>query len=972
MESEKINNHAAFIWSVADLLRGVYKQSEYGRVILPLTVLRRLDCVLEPTKEEVLAAVGRLPDTLQNRDPLLAKFAGQSFFNTSRHTFATLLGDPDNVAGNLRNYIAGFSESARDIVDKFNFDGQIDRLNDHNLLYLVVSKFADLDLSPETVSDLDMGYLYEELIRRFSELSNETAGEHFTPREVIRLMVNLLFREDDELLTKPGVVKTLFDPACGTGGMLSVAEDYLRQLNPEARLMVFGQEVNAETYATCRADMLIKGQEASNIKFGNSFDDDQHQGERFDYLLANPPFGVEWKMVADTVKDEHAVQGFAGRFGAGLPRINDGSFLFLQHMISKMKRLGEGGARLAIVFNGSPLFTGGAGSGESEIRRWIIESDMLEAVVALPDQLFYNTGISTYIWVVTNRKAPQRRGEVQLIDARDQFTKMSKNLGQKRKELSADQIDEIARLYGSFEEGPQVKIFSNESFGFIRITVERPLRLRWEITDDTLSAVVSDKKIAKLDHDQREALLSHLRIHHGEVCATENEAEQVAQDALSKATADKPATLVKAVTDALAIRDPNAPVIADRASTPKPDPDLRDYENVPLPPKAVAFEPDPAARLGAERIGGLCGVVSVPPVDEFGGDQYGDREAQGGVAAVCSAVGVAAELPVVGQPGVGGLDDPALAQRFGSGPAPGLAGRAFGCAHDVVDAPASAGVGHGVAGVAAVEVDGLYVQDQAGGGNGGQGGVQHGLVVDVGRVGGPADGDAVAVCGDGPLPPELAPVNRAFAGSLAAAGRLVDGPVNADIGHIEADYAVERRQRLRAQLVEHPGLDPLVAAAAKRGIRHPPFQDGLNVGPRRARHQPDQQPPKAKPVRNPRPVTAQGVRPVPARQQGPHRLPHSIHDLPVKRAHNDRYLHRVVGLVLPDIKAGTTQRPVDTHLSARPLRNNRVPLSHRRLPRNRSPPLHPRRLARLRQNQNWLRNPPNPSLLFLHPTPRSC
>ena len=597
MESEKINNHAAFIWSVADLLRGVYKQSEYGRVILPLTVLRRLDCVLEPTKEEVLAAVGRLPDTLQNRDPLLAKFAGQSFFNTSRHTFATLLGDPDNVAGNLRNYIAGFSESARDIVDKFNFDGQIDRLNDHNLLYLVVSKFADLDLSPETVSDLDMGYLYEELIRRFSELSNETAGEHFTPREVIRLMVNLLFREDDELLTKPGIVKTLLDPACGTGGMLSVAEDYLRQLNPEARLMVFGQEVNAETYATCRADMLIKGQEASNIKFGNSFDDDQHQDERFDYLLANPPFGVEWKMVADKVKDEHATQGFAGRFGAGLPRINDGSFLFLQHMISKMKRLDEGGARLAIVFNGSPLFTGGAGSGESEIRRWIIESDMLEAVVALPDQLFYNTGISTYIWVVTNRKAPKRRGKVQLIDARDQFTKMRKNLGQKRKELSADQIDEIARLYGSFEEGPQVKIFPNESFGFLRITVERPLRLRWEITDGTLAAVESDKKLDRLDHHQRETLLAQLRTHHGTTYATETAVKQAVQDALLKAAADKPAPLVKAVTEALATRDSDAPVITDRAGTPKPDPDLRDHENVPLPPKAVAFEPDPTARL---------------------------------------------------------------------------------------------------------------------------------------------------------------------------------------------------------------------------------------------------------------------------------------------------------------------------------------------------------------------------------------
>ncbi|WP_419848857.1 type I restriction-modification system subunit M [Candidatus Poriferisocius sp.] len=599
MESEKINNHAAFIWSVADLLRGVYKQSEYGRVILPLTVLRRLDCVLEPTKEEVLAAVGRLPDTLQNRDPLLAKFAGQSFFNTSRHTFATLLGDPDNVAGNLRNYIAGFSESARDIVDKFNFDGQIDRLNDHNLLYLVVSKFADLDLSPETVSDLDMGYLYEELIRRFSELSNETAGEHFTPREVIRLMVNLLFREDDELLTKPGIVKTLLDPACGTGGMLSVAEDYLRQLNPEARLMVFGQEVNAETYATCRADMLIKGQEASNIKFGNSFDDDQHQGERFDYLLANPPFGVEWKMVADKVKDEHAIQGFAGRFGAGLPRINDGSFLFLQHMIDKMKRRDEGGARLAIVFNGSPLFTGGAGSGESEIRRWIIESDMLEAVVALPDQLFYNTGIATYIWVVTNRKAPPRRGKVQLVDARDQFTKTGKSLGQKRKELSPDQIDEIARLYGSFEEGPQVKIFPNESFGFLHITVERPLRLRWEITDDTLSVVGTDKKVAKLDYDRRESLLTQLRARRGDVYSTERAAQQAAQEALQTAAADKPAAIVKAVTEALAIRDPDAPIITDRSGTPKPDPDLRDYENVPLPPMAVPFEPDPAARLQA-------------------------------------------------------------------------------------------------------------------------------------------------------------------------------------------------------------------------------------------------------------------------------------------------------------------------------------------------------------------------------------
>ena len=597
MSGEIINNHAAFIWSVADLLRGVYKQSEYGRVILPLTVLRRLDCVLEPTKADVLERLEELPVTLRNREPLLEQAAGQSFFNTSRHTFATLLGDPNNVAGNLRNYIARFSESARDIVEKFNFDVQIDRLDAHNLLYLVVAKFADIDLSPETVSNLEMGYLYEELIRKFSELSNETAGEHFTPREVIRLMVNLLFVDDNELLTRPGVVKTLLDPACGTGGMLSVAEDHLRRLNPQARLKVFGQEVNAETYATCRADMLIKGQEASNIRFGNSFDDDQHQGERFDYLLANPPFGVEWKMVADRIRDEHAFQGFAGRFGAGLPRINDGSFLFLQHMISKMKRPEEGGARLAIVFNGSPLFTGGAGSGESEIRRWIIESDMLEAVVALPDQLFYNTGISTYFWVVTNRKAPKRRGNVQLIDARESFIKTRKSLGQKRKEISAAQIDDIARLYGAFEEGLRVKFFPNESFGFLRITVERPVRLRWEITDHTLATVEADNKVVKLGAQQSAALLEKLRTNYSATFASEKAVRQVAQEALLSAGAGKPRALVNAVTDGLAVQDPEAPVVTDRAGDPKSDPGLRDYENVPLPKMRVTFEADPTARL---------------------------------------------------------------------------------------------------------------------------------------------------------------------------------------------------------------------------------------------------------------------------------------------------------------------------------------------------------------------------------------
>ena len=598
MSDELTNNYGAFIWSVADLLRGVYKQSEYGRVILPLTVLRRLDCVLEPTKDEVLSAAATLPESLENRDPVLEHVAGESFYNTSQHTFKTLLGDPDYVAGNLRSYIAGFSESARDIIDKFNFDVQIDRLAEHNLLYLVVSKFAELDLDTDAVSNLEMGYIYEELIRRFSELSNETAGEHFTPREVIRLMVNLLFVEDDDLLTRPGIVKTMLDPACGTGGMLSVAEEYLRKLNPQGHLNVYGQEVNAETYATCRADMLIKGHDASRIKFGNSFDNDQHQGERFDYLLANPPFGVEWKMVADAIRAEHKTRGFAGRFGAGLPRINDGSFLFLQHMISKMRRPEEGGARLAIVFNGSPLFTGAAGSGESEIRRWIIENDWLEAVVALPDQLFYNTGISTYFWVITNRKSPKRRGKVQLIDARESWTKMRRSLGNKRKQISDDQIAELTRLYGAFEKGPRVKIFPNESFGFLRITVERPLQLRWEITDDTLEAVAANRRVAKLTVQVGDLLVDKFRANHGTEYHTEKAVKAVVQDALVSVMGKKPATaLVKAVIADLAVRDPDAPVITDRKGDPKPDPTLRDHENVPLPTKRVTFEPDTTARI---------------------------------------------------------------------------------------------------------------------------------------------------------------------------------------------------------------------------------------------------------------------------------------------------------------------------------------------------------------------------------------
>jgi type I restriction enzyme M protein len=593
---EAIRNHAAFIWSVADLLRGDYKQSEYGKVILPLTVIRRLDCVLESTKQAVIDRHKLLTGRIENMEPVLQAVAGQQFYNTSPLTFTKLLDDPDSIADSLHLYIGGFSETARDIIDKFDFDVQIERLRRANVLYKVVGKFADLDLHPDVVSNLEMGYLYEELIRRFSELSNETAGEHFTPREVIRLMVNLLFIDDEDVLTKPGIVKTLCDPACGTGGMLSVAEDHLRSLNPQARLEVFGQELNAETYAICRSDMMLKGQDASHITYGNSFSEDHFEGEGFDYLLANPPFGVEWKKVEAEVRKEAETKGFTGRFGAGLPRINDGSFLFLQNMISKMKRPEAGGSRLAIVFNGSPLFTGAAGSGESEIRRWIIENDWLEAVVALPDQLFYNTGISTYFWIVTNRKAPERRGKVQLVDAREYFVKMRKSLGEKRKEISGSQIDEITRLYGDFAAGDKVKIIPNEAFGFMRITVERPLRLRWEVTDETVIAMTAAKAVQKLPEDQQAALREQIGKHCGLQFATERELYRALGPVLNGlGLAD---SVQRAIRAALAVRDDGAPVITDRRGKPEPDPDLRDNENMPLPPVPLSFVKDPSDRLG--------------------------------------------------------------------------------------------------------------------------------------------------------------------------------------------------------------------------------------------------------------------------------------------------------------------------------------------------------------------------------------
>jgi type I restriction enzyme M protein len=478
-------NHQAlssFIWSVADLLRGDYKQSEYGKVILPFTVLRRLDCVLEATKPAVLAEFEAKFKAGLNPDPFLLRKSGQSFYNISPLDLGKLLGDQDHIRENLYAYIQGFSPAARDIFERFEFFTQVERLAKAGLLYLVTEKFANIDLHPDVVDNAQMGLVFEELIRKFAEISNETAGEHFTPREVIRLMVNLLFIEDDDVLTSGNaVVRTLYDPTAGTGGMLSVAGEYLLEHNPAARLTLFGQELNDESYAICKADMLIKGQDVANIVVGNTLSDDGHSGRKFDYMLSNPPFGVEWKKVEKEVRKEYEQKGFDGRFGPGLPRVSDGSMLFLLHLISKMRPAVDGGSRIGIVLNGSPLFTGGAGSGESEIRRYVLENDLVEAIIGLPTDMFYNTGIATYVWILSNKKPAARKGKVQLIDASVYWQKMRKSLGSKRKEMSDEHIAKVTKLFGEFieaeEDGkPISRIFNNADFGYTTITVERPLR----------------------------------------------------------------------------------------------------------------------------------------------------------------------------------------------------------------------------------------------------------------------------------------------------------------------------------------------------------------------------------------------------------------------------------------------------------------------------------------------------------------
>lgn len=624
---------ANFIWEICNLLRGPYKRNEYRKVILPLTVLRRFDCLLEPTRKEVCKQYQRLK---KRSEPVifaaLRQITGSPVVNVSPFSFASVLDDPDQAAPNLNRYIAGFSPEVRGVVEKFDFEQQIEKMKENDLLFAVVQRFAGIDLSPQRVDNLQMGYLFEELIRIGAEQANEEAGEHFTPREVIRLMVNLLFHADEDL-ARPGVVRTIYDPACGTGGMLSVAEQYIREQNEQAHLLLYGQDLNKEAWAVCRSDLLIKDEDADNIHLGNIFTHDAFGAgadtQSFHYLLANPPFGVEWKTLSTAIRQE-ADEGFAGRFGAGLPRISDGSLLFLQHMLSKMRPEKDGGSRIGIVFNGSPLFSGDAGSGESEIRRWIIEQDWLEAIVALPDQLFYNTGISTYLWILTNRKEKRRRGRIQLMDARRFFVKMGKSLGNKRNRIGEgsnpgepDHIGALTGIYARFRDGEQrsfpeedsiskqtverdrivSRVFAGDDFGFHKIVVERPLRLDFSVAEarlkryEKMALARAVPRRAKFDPAAREALLKArrkriadtMRLLRGFRRKVRNRVfrdREVFLAALRDFAAGKKQPLKTAeaadLASLLSERDPEAEICRERNGDPIPDPELRDTERVPL------------------------------------------------------------------------------------------------------------------------------------------------------------------------------------------------------------------------------------------------------------------------------------------------------------------------------------------------------------------------------------------------------
>jgi type I restriction enzyme M protein len=596
-KSAEIRNLEGFVWSIAEILRGDFKQSEYGKVVLPFVVLRRLDCILEETKDAVLEAKKTLPDRVddETRDMILYGAAGDKIrvYNTSRFTFEKLKGqDPGQLHQNLIDYITNFSPNVRDIfLDKFLFTDQLKRLNEGGILWQVFERFCQIDLHPEAVSSIEMGYLFEGLIRRFSEISNETAGEHFTPREVIRLIVDLLIANDQEALSGTGIIRTVYDPACGTGGMLALTEEAINNLNSKVRVELYGQELNPESFAICKSDMLVTGHNPEQIAFGNTLTGDAHNGRTFHYMLSNPPYGVDWKKYQDPIKEEAADKGFDGRFGAGLPRISDGQLLFLQHMISKM-RDDEQGSRIGIVMNGSPLFTGGSASGESEIRRWMLENDWVEAIIALPTDLFYNTGIQTYVWLLNNRKPAERRGKVQLIDASSErfWQSMRKSLGSKRREIPPHARDEIVRIYadmlngdGSEDWSDYSKIFDTTDFGYREIRVERPLRLNFQVSDERLARLADEKAIQKLDEEERQDLTDALSGYMPSALFTNRDEFETALKKALKGAGVKLATPVrKAVLNALSERDEEADICTDKDGNPEPDTELRDHELVPL------------------------------------------------------------------------------------------------------------------------------------------------------------------------------------------------------------------------------------------------------------------------------------------------------------------------------------------------------------------------------------------------------
>lgn len=580
MNTESHSQTAAFIWSIADLLRGDFKQSQYGRIILPFTLLRRLECVLEPTKQQVIEAAKKhqdKPDLV--REKLLLRAADQQFYNASPLTLGTL--SDTQIADDVMSYVQSFSSDAREIFEHFRFEEFVQQLNASNLLYQVVQRFAATDLSPTTIPNFGMGIIFEELIRKFAESSNETAGEHFTPRDIVHLTTSLVITGQDHKL-KPNSIVTIYDPTAGTGGFLSEGDEYIQQISEKVTVSLHGQELNPESYAICKADMLIKGQTVSNIKLGNTLSEDQLAGNHFDFMLSNPPFGVEWKKVQKQVTDEHKQRGFDGRFGPGLPRVSDGSLLFLLHLVSKMRDSREGGSRIGIILNGSPLFTGGAGSGESEIRRYLLQHDLVEAIVALPTDMFYNTGIATYVWILSNHKPENRRGKVQLIDGTEHYSKMRKSLGSKRQYLSEEQIDNLVRIYGRFEETSKSKIFPVEAFGYRRITIERPLQLAFQVTEERVKTALAEKQIQKLNGDEQSRLITALNGMDGEtVYLNRAKFTKALKAALAAADLELKSPQMKALLNALSERHPEADICKSKGK-PEPDSGLRDYENVPL------------------------------------------------------------------------------------------------------------------------------------------------------------------------------------------------------------------------------------------------------------------------------------------------------------------------------------------------------------------------------------------------------